>query len=96
MSVPRPAMLVAMVTCAFAACLGDDLRLALVMLGVEHLMVNAASIEQVPETFALFDRHRTDQNRAAGRLDLAILSRVIVSRRALLSQLDSDRLTRLR
>ena len=36
MSVPRPAMLVAMVTAPEAAGLGDDVRLLLVVAGVQH------------------------------------------------------------
>ena len=41
MSVPRPAMLVAIVTAAIAAGLGDDLGLALVLFGVEDLVLDA-------------------------------------------------------
>ena len=44
MSVPRPAMLVAIVTAPMPAGLGDDLGLAgrVVRLGVEHLVLDAA------------------------------------------------------
>ena len=63
MSVPRPAMFVAIVTRAAAAGLRDDLRLALVVLGVEHLVLDAALLEQVRQALALLDRHRADQDR---------------------------------
>ncbi len=38
MSVPRPAMLVAIVIAPGPAGLGDDVRLALMLLGVQHLV----------------------------------------------------------
>ena len=58
-------MFVAMVTRADAARLGDDLGLALVVLGVEHLMLDAAALEHAGKLFALLDRDRTDQHRSA-------------------------------
>ena len=64
-------MFVAIVTAAFAAGLGDDLGLALVMLGVEHLVLDAALVEQAGEPLALFDRDGADQHRPAAALDVA-------------------------
>ena len=49
---------------ALAAGLGDDLGLALVVLGVEHLVLDAALVEQAGEPLALLDRHGADQHRA--------------------------------
>ena len=46
MSVPRPAMLVAMVTAPSASGLRDDVRFLLVELRVEHLVLDAALGEQ--------------------------------------------------
>ena len=57
-----------------AAGLGDDLGLALVVLGVEHLVADPLALEQGREVLGLLDRDRADQRRAAGlgaRLDLA-------------------------
>ena len=53
---------------AFAAGLGDDLGLALVILGVQHFVLDAAAIEHVAEQFALFDRDGADQDRAAAAM----------------------------
>ena len=50
---------------AEAAGLGDDLGLALVMLGVEHFVLDAAFFEQAGDPFAPFDRDGADENRAA-------------------------------
>jgi hypothetical protein len=47
MSVPRPAMLVAMVTWARASRLLDDLRLARVLLGVQHVVRHLLALEQL-------------------------------------------------
>src|SRR5262245_44030063 len=55
---------------ALAAGLGDDLRLAFVMLRVEHLMLDAALLQEPRQPLALFDRHGADQDRPAGRLDV--------------------------
>jgi hypothetical protein len=53
--------------------LRDDLRLALMVLGVEHLMLHAALVEQIGQPFALLYRHRAHQNRSPWRLDLSDL-----------------------
>ena len=55
----------------FATGLGDDFGLAFVMLGVEHLVLDAAAFEHRRETFALLDRHGSDQDRAPPFLDVA-------------------------
>jgi hypothetical protein len=53
---------------------GDDLRLALVVLGVEHLVLDAVlALEHLREHLALLDAGRADEHRAAlvgGFLDL--------------------------
>ncbi len=54
----------------FAAGLGDDLGLAFVVLGVEHLVLDAAAAEHRRELFAFFDRHGADQDRPAAFLNL--------------------------
>ena len=46
---PRPAMLVAMVTAPLLAGVLDDLGLALVLLGVEDVVLDAAPLEQARE-----------------------------------------------
>ena len=66
MSVPRPAMLVAMVTAFGPAGLGDDLRLALVLLGVEHF-VRDAGFDQLARTAARRSRSRWCRPAPAGR-----------------------------
>ncbi len=53
MSVPRPAMLVAMVTDALAARLGHDLRLPLVVLGVQHHVGDAGGLQGVARSSLL-------------------------------------------
>ena len=50
--------------------LGDDLGLALVMLGVEHFVLDAPLVEQAGDQFALLDRHGADQDRPPVALDL--------------------------
>ncbi len=62
---------------ALAAGLGDDLGLALVMLGVEHLVLDAALVQQRREPLALFDRHGADQHRpaAAAAMSLDLVAR---------------------
>ncbi len=50
---------------ALAAGLGDDLRLALVLLGVQHLVLDAALAELLREVFRLLDRGRADEDRLA-------------------------------
>ena len=54
MSVPRPAMLVATVTAPLRPGLGDDLRLPLVLLGVQHLVRDAALARACAERFSDF------------------------------------------
>ena len=63
MSVPRPAMLVEMVTAPVAARLRDDFRFALVVLGVEHVMLDAGLLELVGDALGFLDRDRADQHR---------------------------------
>ena len=70
MSVPRPAMLVAIVTPRLAARLGHDLGLALVVLGVQDLVRDAEPAQELRQLFRLLDRGRADQDRPAGRVDL--------------------------
>ena len=65
MSVPRPAMFVAIGDRAGIAGGGDDVGLTLVLLGVEHLVGDAAPFEHGGEPFGGFDRGRTDQDRAS-------------------------------
>ena len=43
MSVPRPAMLVAIVTCALASGLRDDLGFLLVILRIQHDVLHAGA-----------------------------------------------------
>src|SRR6185295_8883057 len=49
----------------FATCLSNNLGLALVVLGVKNLVLDAALIEQIRYTLALFDRHGADKHRSA-------------------------------
>ena len=70
MSVPRPAMLVATVTAPLRPACGDDRRLTLVLLGVEHLVRDAAPAQLVGEVLALLDRGGADQHRLAGGVPL--------------------------
>src|SRR3546814_2455015 len=67
MSVPRPAMLVAMVT-APGRPAWDDGGFAFVLLGVEHLVVDAGLAELLAEQFGDFDRGRADQHRLVARV----------------------------
>jgi hypothetical protein len=55
--------------CALAARLGHDLGFALVMLGVEHFVLDAALLQEPRQPLALLDRHRAHEYRAAGLLD---------------------------
>ncbi len=50
---------------ALAPGLGDDLGLALVVLGVQDLVADAALLEQRGQPLGLLDRHRADQHRLA-------------------------------
>ena len=70
MSVPRPAMLVAIVTAPLPAGLGHDLGLALVVLGVEDLVLDPVHREHLRELLGLLDRGRSDQDRPPARVDL--------------------------
>jgi hypothetical protein len=64
MSVPRPAMLVAMVI-APGGRPGDDLRLALVLLGVEHFVRHAGLAQVLGQQLGGFDRRGAHQHRLA-------------------------------
>ena len=70
MSVPRPAMLVAMVTACALAGLGDDHRLALVLLGVEDVVDHPLLLEQPGESLRLLDAGRAHQHRLPGLVAL--------------------------
>ncbi len=66
MSVPRPAMLVATVTAPGVPGLRDDRGLALVLLGVEHLVRDPALQQQLRQVLGLLDARGADQHRLAG------------------------------
>ncbi len=74
MSVPRPAMLVAMVTAPGTPAWLNDIGFLLVVAGVQNLEVLEAGILQHRcQKFGLFDRGGADQNRllaVLGFLDL--------------------------
>ena len=53
------------------ACLGDDLGLAVVLLGVEHLMGYALLVEQARQLLGLLHRHGSHQHRLAPPAALA-------------------------
>ncbi len=63
MSVPRPAMLVAIVTRARAAGLGDDVGLLLVVAGVEHVVRDLVLLEERSERLGFLDADGADQHR---------------------------------
>ena len=71
-------MLVAIVTAPLRPGLGDDRRLLLVELGVEHLVLDAAPLEHLGQHFALLDAGRADEHRPArlGHLDDFVDERV--------------------
>ena len=73
MSVPRPAMLVAMVTAPLRPGLRDDRGLALVVLGVEDHVRDARFLEARRERLARLDRHRADQHRLPALVAVADL-----------------------
>ena len=76
---------------ALAAGLGDDRGLALVVLGVEHLVRDALAAQLVGEVLALLDAGRADQHRLA----LAVLVDDVVDHRGelgLLGAVDEVRL----
>ena len=54
MSVPRPAMLVEMVTAPTLACLGYNFRFLFMMFGIQHVMGNTLSFEQFMEIVRIF------------------------------------------
>ena len=65
MSTPRPGHVGGDGDRAEAPGLGDDVRLPLVLLGVEHLVGDAALLEQPGELLGLLDRDGADQHRLA-------------------------------
>ena len=83
MSVPRPAMLVAIVTAPVRPAWATIARFLLVELGVEDLVLDAAPLEHLGQDLGLLDRDRADQDRPAllvhlddlvdERLELAVL-----------------------
>ena len=82
----------------FAPGLGDDLRLALVVLGVEHLVLDALLVEHAGDQLAPLDRDGAHQDRPAAARDLANLARggtASASLLALGAELDRGRRFRL-
>ncbi len=77
---PRPAMLVAMVTAPLRPGLRDDFGFLRVILGVEHDVLRALALQHVRDTLGLFDRHRADQR---GTAQLGGLDDVVDDRRPL-------------
>jgi hypothetical protein len=63
MSVPRPAMLVAMVTALRTSRLRDDLGLARVLLCVQHFVRQVGLDEMTRKHLGVLDRRRADQDR---------------------------------
>ena len=63
MSTPRPAMFVATVDRALASGLRHDHGFLLVVLRVQHVVLDAATVEHAGEQLRLLDRHRADQDR---------------------------------
>ena len=79
----------------FAPGLGDDFGLALVMLGIQHLVRHAALFEHPRDHFAALDGDRAHQDRPAGPLDAlgsAAGNRLLL---AGLAVLELDRVVRL-
>ncbi len=62
MSVPRPAMLVAIVTAARTTGLDDDLGLALVVLRVQHLVRDVVLLQETRQELRRLDRRRADEH----------------------------------
>src|SRR5687767_5623085 len=58
---------------ALLTCVGDDERLALVVLRVEDLVLDAVPFQLAGEPFALLDRCRPDEDRLAFRVPLSHL-----------------------
>ena len=77
MSVPRPAMLVAMVTAPGHAGLGDDEGLLLVVAGVQDLVRHLLLLQHLGEDLRLLDRGGADQHRLAARLRQSLISAMI-------------------
>ena len=65
MSVPRPAMLVAMVTAPGHAGLRHDGGFLLVIARVQHIVLDLALLEQLGEMLGFLDRGGADQDRLA-------------------------------
>ena len=65
MSTPRPAMLVAIVIAPVWPASSMMCGLALVLLGVEHVVRHAVALEQAREHLADLDRHGADEHRLA-------------------------------
>ncbi len=62
MSVPRPAMLVAIVTIPKATRLGHNFRFALVILGVQYNVLDALPLQDSRKYLRLFNRRGTHQH----------------------------------
>ncbi len=73
MSVPRPAMLVAIVTIPLRPACATISASRLVVLGVQDLVLDPVLLEHVGDQLRLLDRGRADQDRPAGLVDLADL-----------------------
>ena len=71
MSVPRPAMLVAMVIIFGPAGLRHDLGFARVLLGVEHLVRQVGLGQQAVDDLGVLDRGGAHQHRLAALVALA-------------------------
>ena len=76
MSVPRPAMLVAIVTAPRWPACGDDLGLLLVVLGVEHVVLDAAPLEHARQQLAHLDADGADQHRLAAARGTSTISSI--------------------
>ena len=62
---PRPAMLVAIVTVPLRPGLRDDLGFLRVVLGVQHDVLDAAPLQHRREPLGLLDRDGADEHRPA-------------------------------
>ena len=62
MSVPRPAMLVAIVTMPYAARLGHNFRFALVILGIQYNVLDALPLQNSRKYLRLFNRGGAHQH----------------------------------
>ena len=58
-------MFVAIVTDADPTGLRDNLRFSFVVLGIQDLVLDPATLEHPRKQFALFNRRRADQDRTA-------------------------------